>query len=89
MQITAPLAAPKTGLPVRVEPDLREVLFGEWEGGTYRKNVSEGHPIALRMFAEERWDVIPGGESWRRSRCGCGLGSAGSLLIMLVSGLRW
>ena len=61
-QTAAPLAA-KTGLPVRVEPDLREVLLGEWEGGTYRKNVAEGHPIALRMFAEERWDVIPGGES--------------------------
>ena len=24
--------------------------------------VAEGHPISLRMAAEERWDVIPGGE---------------------------
>jgi 2,3-bisphosphoglycerate-dependent phosphoglycerate mutase len=61
-QTAAPLAA-RTGLPVRVEPDLREVLLGEWEGGTFRKNVAEGHPIALRMFAQERWDVIPGGKS--------------------------
>jgi 2,3-bisphosphoglycerate-dependent phosphoglycerate mutase len=61
-QTAAPLAA-RTGLPLRVEPDLREVLLGEWEGGAFRKNVAEGHPIALRMFAEERWDVIPGGES--------------------------
>lgn len=61
-QTAAPLAA-RTGLPVWVEPDLREVLLGEWEGGTYRRNVAEGHPIALRMLAEERWDVIPGGES--------------------------
>ncbi len=61
-QTAAPLAA-RTGLPVRVEPDLREVYLGEWEGGEYRKNVAEGHPIAQRMFAQERWDVIPGGES--------------------------
>jgi probable phosphoglycerate mutase len=61
-QTAAPLAA-RTGLDVRVEPDLREVYLGEWEGGEYRRNVAEGHPIAQRMFAEERWDVIPGGES--------------------------
>jgi 2,3-bisphosphoglycerate-dependent phosphoglycerate mutase len=60
-QTAAPLAA-RTGLPVRVEPDLREVYLGEWEGGEYRRNVTEGHPIAQRMLAEERWDVIPGGE---------------------------
>ena len=45
-----------------VEPDLREVYLGEWEGGSFRKHVSEGHPVALRMYAEQRWDVIPGAE---------------------------
>lgn len=60
-QTAAPLAE-RSGLDLRVEPDLREVYLGEWEGGLYRKMVADGHPVAQRMFAEERWDVIPGGE---------------------------
>jgi len=61
-QTAAPLAE-RLGLAPLVEPDLREVHLGEWEGGLYRKMVAEFHPIAQRMFAEERWDVIPGAES--------------------------
>jgi probable phosphoglycerate mutase len=61
VQTAAPLAA-RLGLTPIVEPDLREVHLGEWEGELFRKRVAEGHPIALRMSAEERWDVIPGGE---------------------------
>ncbi len=61
-QTAAPLAE-RLGLAPVVEPDLREVHLGEWEGGLYRKMVAEFHPIAQRMFAEERWDVIPGAES--------------------------
>jgi len=61
-QTAAPLAARLALAPV-VEADLREVNLGEWEGGLYRKMVAEHHPIARRMFAEERWDVIPGAES--------------------------
>jgi 2,3-bisphosphoglycerate-dependent phosphoglycerate mutase len=61
-ETAAPLAA-RLGLAVRVEADLREVHLGEWEGGVFRKNVADGHPIAAAMQAEERWDVIPGAES--------------------------
>jgi probable phosphoglycerate mutase len=61
-QTAAPLAA-RLGLDIHVEADLREVHLGEWEGGIFRKNVADGHPISLRMLAEERWDVIPGAES--------------------------
>jgi 2,3-bisphosphoglycerate-dependent phosphoglycerate mutase len=60
-QTAAPLAA-RLGLEPRVEADLREVHLGEWEGGIFRQRVMEGHPIALRMRAEQRWDVIPGAE---------------------------
>ena len=60
-QTAAPLAG-RCGLEMRVEPGLREVCLGEWEGGLYRKMVADGHPIAQRVFTEERWDVIPGGE---------------------------
>jgi 2,3-bisphosphoglycerate-dependent phosphoglycerate mutase len=62
---TAQTAAPLgrlAGLDLRVEPDLREVHLGDWEGGLFRKLVAEGHPVSRRMQAEERWDVIPGAE---------------------------
>jgi probable phosphoglycerate mutase len=61
-ETAAPLAA-RLGLEPRVEPDLREVFLGEWEGGLFRKHVAEGHPAALKMFEEQRWDAIPGAES--------------------------
>ncbi|MCK2220359.1 histidine phosphatase family protein [Actinomadura sp. ATCC 31491] len=60
-QTAAPLAA-RLGLTPVVEPALREVHLGEWEGGLFRRMVAEGHPVARRMAAEERWDVIPGAE---------------------------
>ncbi|MFC5828342.1 histidine phosphatase family protein [Nonomuraea insulae] len=60
-QTAAPLAA-RLGLTPVMEPELREVHLGEWEGGLFRRMVAEGHPTAQRMSAEERWDVIPGAE---------------------------
>lgn len=50
------------GLEPIVEPDLREVYLGDWEGGVFRQRVAEGDPIAVRMITEERWDVIPNAE---------------------------
>jgi 2,3-bisphosphoglycerate-dependent phosphoglycerate mutase len=66
LQRTSQTAAPlvrRLGLTPSVEPGLREVYLGEWEGGLYRKMVADFGPVAQRMFAEERWDVIPGAES--------------------------
>ena len=66
LQRTAQTAGPlarRLGLEPVVEPDLREVHLGDWEGPTFRVNVSEGHPLAQQLFAEQRWDVIPGAES--------------------------
>jgi 2,3-bisphosphoglycerate-dependent phosphoglycerate mutase len=60
-QTAAPLAA-RLGLTPRVEPGLREVKLGIWEGGLFRIMVAENHPIAQKMWAEERWDVIPDAE---------------------------
>lgn len=61
-QTAEPLAR-RAGLPIRVEADLREVHLGEWEGGLFRIRVAEGHPAALQMMEEQRWDTIPGAES--------------------------
>jgi len=60
-ETAAPLAR-RLGLEPRVESGLREVHLGEWEGGLFRQKVAEQDPVAQRMFAEERWGVIPGGE---------------------------
>jgi 2,3-bisphosphoglycerate-dependent phosphoglycerate mutase len=68
-----PLAA-AMGLGYTVIEDLAEVRLGDWEGGEYRIRAACGDPIVRRAFEEERWDIIPGGESpeslTRRVRAG-------------------
>lgn len=60
-ETAAPLAA-RLGLTPTVEPDLAEVNLGEWEGGELRRRVAQADPLALRVYSEERWDLIPGAE---------------------------
>lgn len=60
-QTAAPLLA-RVGMTALVEPDVREVHLGEWDGGLYRQRIAEGHPLVAKMFQEERWDAIPGAE---------------------------
>jgi probable phosphoglycerate mutase len=60
-QTAAPLAARTGGEPV-VLRDLREVHVGELEGGEFRIRVANGDPLIARLWAEQRWDVIPGAE---------------------------
>jgi probable phosphoglycerate mutase len=62
VQTATPLAE-KLGLTPAVEGELREVHLGEWEGAVFRKLTSANHPIAQRLWAEQRWDVIPGAEA--------------------------
>lgn len=57
----APLLA-RLGLTAEEEPDLREFHLGEWESPATRRLFAEGHPIALRIYKEERWDIPPGAE---------------------------
>jgi 2,3-bisphosphoglycerate-dependent phosphoglycerate mutase len=60
-ETAAPLAE-RLGITPQVEPNLREVYLGEWEGALFRVRMREGHPIARQVLSEERWDVIPGAE---------------------------
>lgn len=60
-QTAAPLAR-RTGLEPIVEPDLREVFLGEWEGGGLRVHAAAGDPIFAEVVRQQRWDVIPGAE---------------------------
>jgi probable phosphoglycerate mutase len=59
---TAQVLLDRLGIEPEVEPDLREVHLGDWEGGLLRKKVADGDPVAVQMYTEERWDVIPGAE---------------------------
>jgi 2,3-bisphosphoglycerate-dependent phosphoglycerate mutase len=59
---TADPLAERLGLGMTVEAGLREVFLGDWEGGVYRQLVADGHPLTRQVFAEERWDLIPGAE---------------------------
>jgi probable phosphoglycerate mutase len=61
VETAAPLAT-RLGLTPAVEAGLREVHLGDWEGGLFRLRMAERHPVAQRLIAEERWDVIPGAE---------------------------
>jgi 2,3-bisphosphoglycerate-dependent phosphoglycerate mutase len=61
-QTAAPLAA-RLGLTPQVEPRLREVHLGDWEGGEYRQRVAERDPVVRQVFEQERWEVIPGAET--------------------------
>jgi probable phosphoglycerate mutase len=61
-ETASPLIA-ATGLDTTELKDLSEVGLGEFEGGEYRVRAARRDPIILRVFAEERWDAIPGAES--------------------------
>lgn len=63
VETAAPLSELLTLAP-QVEADLREVHLGEWEGGILRIKAYEADPVYLKMNEQERWDLIPGAESW-------------------------
>lgn len=61
-QTAAPLAR-RLGITPVADEDLREIFLGEWEGGgAFRQRVADQDEMAVRMFEEQRWDVIPGAE---------------------------
>ena len=70
LQTASPLLS-ATGMSHAVEPDLREVHLGDYEGGLLRLRGAEGDPLVREVYTQERWDVIPGAESWTsfQGRC--------------------
>ena len=61
-ETAAPLAR-HTGLTPIVDPDLREVFLGDWEGGLFRQKAADGDPVMTRVMAEENWEAVPGAET--------------------------
>lgn len=59
---TAQVLLDHLGVEPVVEPDLREVYLGDWEGGEFRRRAAEADPLILEMWKQERWEVIPGAE---------------------------
>jgi 2,3-bisphosphoglycerate-dependent phosphoglycerate mutase len=60
---TAAALGERLGIEPQTDADLREVHLGDWEGGLYRKMVAENHPVIQQVSAQERWDLLPGGET--------------------------
>lgn len=61
-QTAAPLAA-HLGMQPRVEPDLREVFLGDWDGGEFRFRQAEGDPAIKRAMENQEWGELPGAET--------------------------
>ncbi len=61
-QTAAPFADRSRLAPVEV-PDLREIHLGDWERGEYRARIAAADPLAIRVFVEQRWDLIPNAEN--------------------------
>ncbi|MDF3073345.1 MAG: histidine phosphatase family protein [Alphaproteobacteria bacterium] len=62
-QETAKLLGAQT---LMVEPLLREMSFGEWEGFTVKELAARGHPDEFQALADKGLDMLPpGGESPR------------------------
>ncbi|TMV13756.1 histidine phosphatase family protein [Arenibacterium halophilum] len=61
-QTAAPLAG-HLGLTPIVEPDLREIRLGDWDGGAYRRKAAEGAPEFNRAVERQEWGEIPNAET--------------------------
>jgi glucosyl-3-phosphoglycerate phosphatase len=59
---TAEILAQALGVPVEVDPDLREIDVGDWQGLT-RDEINERAPGALADWSEGRSESTPGGET--------------------------
>jgi probable phosphoglycerate mutase len=92
-QTAEPLAA-MTGLQAVVVPELREVHLGDLDGGAFRIALHNGDPLIPEVFAQERWDVIPGAEKMEafadRTRAGIerivAESPAGATVVAVVHG---
>ena len=61
-RLTAAAVAGATGLAVQLEPGLREVGLGQWEGIDGKRLREEYPEQHRRWLAEPTWDIVPGGE---------------------------
>lgn len=60
-QTIAPLCE-VTGMVPTIDPDLREVGLGEWEGGEFRRRALLRDPRIRALLTGGSWGLVPGGE---------------------------
>lgn len=60
---TAHPLAQRLGLEPIVEPDLREVHLGQFEGGRFREMAADNHPQVQRLRQTGDWGSVTGAES--------------------------
>lgn len=61
-QQTAQALAATIGVLARVEPDLREIHLGEWEGGEFRRRAITRDPRMMELLRGGDWSLAPGAE---------------------------
>ncbi len=61
-QTAAPLASLIDTARV-VEPDLREIFLGDFEGGLFRQMSAQDHPAVVKFRETGEWGAIPGAET--------------------------
>jgi probable phosphoglycerate mutase len=60
-ETAAPIVA-ALGIEPVLDADLAEIHLGEWEGHGIHSRGASGDPELARVFAEQRWNLIPGSE---------------------------
>jgi probable phosphoglycerate mutase len=90
-ETAAPIVA-ALGTPPTLDPDLAEIYLGEWEGHGIASRGANGDPELARVFAEQRWDLIPGSEDMgsfaervrRGIEAAADAGSDGELVVVVT-----
>ncbi|MGQ0467294.1 MAG: histidine phosphatase family protein [Sporichthyaceae bacterium] len=54
-----------TGMVATIDPDLREIGLGDWEGGEFRRRSNVKDPAMMQLLAGGPWDLVPNGEGAR------------------------
>jgi broad specificity phosphatase PhoE len=56
------IASRHQGLEVRLDPDLREIDLGEWEGADSESLSRDWPDLYAAWVTKPSWDLVPGGE---------------------------
>ncbi len=60
---TAEILAQRLDIPLKIEPGLREISQGEWEGRSYREVIGHYNQLAASPEIDPAQFHAPGGES--------------------------
>ena len=61
-ETAAAIALRHPGLEARLDPDLREISLGQWEGADRQSLERDWPDLYARWSVRPSWDLVPGGE---------------------------